>query len=49
MDKFKQKLSEVFIHSDRNKANALTRVRMCWLKVEEDTPAVCCVGQEEVK
>ena len=48
-DEFELKLGVVFVPSDRNKADALTRVRKRWLKAEEDTTAVCCVGQEEVK
>ena len=48
-DEFKLKLSVVFVCSDRNKADALTKVRKHWLKAEEDTAVVCCVEQEEAK
>ena len=41
-DEFELNLSIVFLPSYRNKADALTRVRKCWLKVEEDTNEVLC-------
>ena len=49
VDKFGLRLSIVFVPSDRNKADSFTWVRKRWLKLEEDTAAVCYVGQEEVK
>ena len=39
----------VFVPSDRNKADSLTRVRKRWLKDKEVIDVVCCVGQEELK
>ena len=44
-DEFELNLRVVFVLSNRNKADSLTRVRKYWLEVEEDTAVVCCVGQ----
>ena len=48
-DEFELKLSIVFMPPDRNKADALIRVRKYWRKVQENTAVVCCLRQEVMK
>ncbi|CAE1278890.1 unnamed protein product [Acanthosepion pharaonis] len=42
-------MSVTFVPSDRNKVNALTRVKKSWLKVEKAITATCRAGRDEVK
>ncbi|CAE1318271.1 unnamed protein product [Acanthosepion pharaonis] len=49
IDEFNLKLSVTFVPSDRNKADALTRVKKSWLKVEKAITATCRAGRDEIK
>lgn len=48
MSELKLQIKAVFVPSERNKADALTRIKKQWLIEKEEAP-ICCLGIGEIK